>query len=285
MSILPFKARSLILAAAFAFPGIAQALPNDCAARGPADPDCGQHNMMLVGQRTVFASHLPMFNSKHRFQFIAEMDLARGSTNLNALYTDDRARNSRVRMYTLEPQQIFVLRRLFKAEDAGNPVAFRAKIFRGHLERGGTALAPLSNVDAHVRRVIYAREIGPAGPSVPAELTYILFGNSTEMFAAHQITRAPDFDQLLGVGVTGHTFTPEEMAKGVLVSIPGRPNSAARRLRAGETIAASARIGGAGAGVPVKLTVAAEPYFEQGELEGAFNPEPTPLEIEAGFGG
>ena len=240
--------------------------------------------MMLVGQHTVFASHLPMFNSKHRFQFIAEMDLARGPNGLNALYTDDRTHNPRVQMYTLEPQQIFVLRRLFKAEDAATPVAFRATVFRGHLERGGVALAPLSNVDAHVRRVVYAREIGPAGPPVPTELTYSLFGKGDEMFLAHQITRAPDFDQLLGISVTGHTFTPEELAKGVLVSIPSRANSAARRLRAGETVAAGARIGAAGSALPIKLAVANEPYFEQGELGATFNPDPTPLEIEAGFG-
>ena len=30
-------------------------------------PDCGVHNMMVIGEKTIFLSHLPMFQSEHRF--------------------------------------------------------------------------------------------------------------------------------------------------------------------------------------------------------------------------
>ena len=92
-----------------------------CPARGKHDPDCGQHNMMLVGGQHVFASHLPMFDSVHRFQVILAVDFAQGGADRMPAYTKDRAEHPGVGMYTLQPHTIFPVAQLFDAND--RPVA------------------------------------------------------------------------------------------------------------------------------------------------------------------
>jgi hypothetical protein len=237
---------------------------------------------MLVGTKTIFASHLPMFHNEHRYQLIMAVDLKSEQADSNALYIADRLSHPGAGMYTLEPKENFVLKRFFTGKD--RRAGFPGTVYRGHVERGGQAIAGLARADVKAGRIVYAREIGGAkAPSRPVNLTYILFGDGAELFLAHQIVKAPDFDQLLSVKLAGHAFTAGELARGVIISIARRPNRAANRLTKGETIAASARIASAPA-LPVTLTVAAEPYFEQGELAATPTFAPTPLEIAAGFG-
>src|SRR5215510_7157807 len=74
------------------------------------------HNMMLVGTKSAFLSHLPMFNkvvgptfdSPHRFQVILEATFTDGDRNLTEVYFKDRMKNPAVKMYTLSPAK-FVL--------------------------------------------------------------------------------------------------------------------------------------------------------------------------------
>ncbi len=263
---------------------VARAASAGCPDGGPMDPDCGQHNMMIVGDQTIFLSHLPMFHSEHRFQVIVEVAFDKDGISLDSVYADDRQKHPDVRMYTLEPQELFVLSQLFRGDPETLRRAFPGTVFRGHLERGGTPLEQLTDVEVGVKRVVYATEIGPqAGPTRPDELDYILFGSDAELFLAHRITQPPDFDQLLGVTVSGHQFTEEELARGVAVRILDRPNSPAQRLRTGETTNAQGHVTGAHMFLPLEVNVSAEYYFEEGELKDDPKFRPTPLEIEAGF--
>ena len=280
-------AAGLVLTPAIAPTGEAAAA--ECRARGPTHADCGVHNMMVVGEQAIFLSHLPMFNSEHRFQAIFEAALDRGGANLDALYADDRRRHPAVKMYTLNPSEPFVLARLFGGEPEAPMRSFPGTLFRGHLERGGEPLQELAEVQVTVRRVVYAQEIGPpAGPARSDTLDYLLFGRGSELFLAHRIAQPPDFDQLLGVDVSGHSFSEEELARGVSVTVLDRPNSPSSRLRAGERVPAQGHVTGADLLLPLEVEVAAEYYFEEGELRAdpdpGFDPfEPTALETEAGF--
>jgi hypothetical protein len=119
-----------------------------------------------------------------------------------------------------------------------------------------------------VKCVVYAEEIGPpAGPARSKDLDYILFGNGSELFLAHRITQPPDFDQLLGVTVSGDLFTEGELARGVSVRIPDRSNSPAERLRADERISGQGHITGTHRSLALQLEVNTDYYFEEGELE------------------
>lgn len=259
---------------------------DECHARTPRDkrhPDCGVHNMMVVGQEAIYLSHLPMFDSEHRFQVILEATVTKGRQSVGKVYVDDRRANPGVRMYMVKPSDVFVLSRLFGTDPAPRR-SFRGTFFRGHQERGGVPLDRLTGVEVTVKRVIYAQEIGATAGAVKSDtLDYILFGTSTERFLAHRIAQPPDFDQIIGVKVSGRAFTSEELARGVSIKIPDRANTPDGRLRAKDKVAAQGQVAGADTAVPLTVEVVAEFYFEESELAVDPTFDQTPLEKAAGF--
>jgi hypothetical protein len=238
--------------------------------------------MMLVGTKTPYLSHLPMFHEEHRFQVILEARFDDGGDQVDRIYFDDRADNSDVRMYTVAPADLFKLSRLFNPGEAPERTGFAATVFRGHLERGGKRINGLRGIDVTVTRVVYARALEPDAERSDA-LRYILFGNDDELFLAHQITQAPDFDQIISVDVNGHSFAEDDLIAGVIVTIPDRDNTGEDRLRAGETATAIAVVGDSDEAIEVTVEVAAEPYFEDSELQVSPDMGTSELEQEAGF--
>lgn len=262
----------------------ARADPNTpCSQPRDPHPDCGQHNMFVVGEKAVFLSHLPMFHSEHRFQVILEATFRKDGQSLASIYQTDRQSHPGTKMYTLSPGEIFILSTLF-SPNALQPLrkAFLGTVYQGHLERGGAQIEGLTGVDINVERVVYARELHPA-VSKSATLGYLLFGKEPEFFVAHQITQAPDFDQIVAVKIDGHHFTNEELERGVRVLIPDRENSASHRLKEKETVAAQGHITGAHQFLSLQIHVGVEYYFEEGELLSSPTFAQTPLEKEAGF--
>jgi hypothetical protein len=106
-----------------------------------ASKDCPNvHNMLVVGDQTVFLSHLPMFGglnngatsytTPHRFQVILEATFTDQSNNVQDIYTRDRQAHSSTKMYTLSPECL-VLSDLFRF-GLQNPQrsSFNATVFR-----------------------------------------------------------------------------------------------------------------------------------------------------------
>jgi hypothetical protein len=142
--------------------------------------------------------------------------------------------------------------------------SFRGTIFRGHFERGGTAI--LRDVEVEVRRVVYFQEFDPDAEALRA-LEYLLFGGEGARFVAHVITRPPDFDQVLSVEVEGAAFEAEALRDGIRLVFSGRENTIAARLEAGERLEAVAHLAGDGdETVDVAVEAKTEFYFEAGEL-------------------
>jgi len=266
------------------------------AAGLPKEDRPNTHNMMIVGEKTLYLSHLPMFvregapptfDSPHRFQVILEATFSDGTRDLTRDYFSDRAKNPSVKMYTLNPA-LFVLSRL-------NPSGVALKkfrgntVFRGHLERDGEPFIgftgdrpPAGGVfDVNVKRVVHFHQFDPKA-SKPERLEYLLFGKGDELFLSHFITKPNDFDQIISVKIADPPFTAEQLAQGVHVTFT-RPNTAAARLKEKETLTEQLpAIGGA----PRTLAVEAirELYFEEGELAVPPDPDPTAEEKKAGFG-
>ena len=254
----------------------------DCSKPNPKDNnrDCGTHNMMIVGQEAIFLSHLPMFASEHRFQVIVEATLKKEGNSVDDAYFNDRKQHQKEKMYTLNPSDVFVLSRIFGGAEARS--GFGAGVFRGHLERGGELIPGLDKVQAEVKRVVYAAEL-PTKAGPPKNLTYILFGKGEDLYLAHQIVRAPDFDQIIAVRVSGQQFAPDDLMRGIIVTIPNRPNSATKKLKPAESVEARAQVSGANQSAPLRLTAGTEFYFEESELKVPPNFGQTALEKAAGF--
>ena len=249
---------------------------------GPAK---ATHNMCLVGENCIFLSHLPMFMAPHDAQVILEATLVSNGKTVDAAYVADRANHRNLRFYTVRPDEEFVLQELFQPAPGHAPrTGFPATVFRGHLEKGGTPIDALQNIEVQIRRVVHAHRFD--GDRLPT-LTYLLFGAGTELFLAHLISQAPDFDQILSVSATGSLPSAEELQRGVTIDVPGHINDPAHRLQTGDTSPVRGHVTGAHQFLDLTIAVQAELYFEEGELAStkmsAAMFETTTEEKKAGF--
>lgn len=253
---------------------------NDLLVNFPVPDDPATHNMLLVGERTAYLSHLPMFvglndektdfTTPHRYQVILEAAFTDGNRNLTDVYTADRKKNPAVKIYTFNPD-FFVLPDLDPSGSSPLRKLRGNALIRGHLERGGTAFVgafeppPAGGAfDVNVVNVVHFHKFVP-GAAKPTEIQYILFGKGPETFLAHFITAPPDFDQMISVRVTGQQFTNAELSRGITVTFPGRANTARGRLK--EKVRASGTFLSGGTNPkPLQVDVLREFYFEAGEL-------------------
>jgi hypothetical protein len=192
-------------------------------------PDFGRHNMFAFGRETVFLSHLPMFMAPHDAQLILEVALEDAAGSLLEAWSRERESNPDERVYTIMPEK-FALSTLYTPDPPARG-SFRARFFRGHLERGGEVIPELSNIEVRVTDVVYAKRFDQGGK--PDDLTYLLFGRGGELFLAHVISQPPDFDQILAVELVGSPPDEEEVKAGIRVVLLGRANTAKERLRDG----------------------------------------------------
>ena len=254
------------------------------ASSSPEEDTPNTHNMLVVGEQTVFLSHLPMFvhmeemedpkthktmkvpMRAHRYQAIFEVTFTRPSRlivppDLQRDYAEDRRRHKKTRIYTLNPTEEFVLSTL--APPNPSRTSFPATIFRGHLEKGGVSI--FEDALVGIRRVVHFREFDTTAPR-PSRLQYILFGKGQELFMAHFISSPPDFDHVLSVRLPGAQFSDEDLAKGLRVVFPDRANSIPARIREGQQLAAEITLPGATTPKKTQLAAISEFYFEEGEL-------------------
>lgn len=215
-------------------------------------PACGHdlpavHGMLLVGRKTLYLSHLPMFHAPHDYQVILEVHLRGTSGDPAAAYNHDRDTTG-APLYTLVPEP-FVL-----PDVVAHHRSFGATIFRGHFERGGVPI--LEHVTVDIQRVVLFRHFEP-GAVKPTHASYLLFGKGDETFLAHWIVAAPDFDQMLAVKPQT-PIADAVQAAGLPVTLADRTDDQAATV--GETLSAGAADG------PHALVVATELYHETGDL-------------------
>lgn len=104
-----------------------------------AEDEPGVHGMLVVGEHSVYLSHLPMFGPPHDYQVILEVVFTTSGGDPQADYFKDRKQTGSM-LYTLEPER-FVLPRL----TANSPLrSFKASVSR--------ALRAVSNQDGQGRR-------------------------------------------------------------------------------------------------------------------------------------
>ena len=152
------------------------------------------HGMLVVGKTHIYLSHLPMFHSPHDYQIILEAALGE---RIHETYLRDQKNNPEVTVYTLVPEP-FILPNMVH-----DPKPFSASLYRGHFERGGTAIA--TNFNVNIRRLIYFKKF-ESNTTKPENLSYILFGTTEELFLAHVVSSKPDFDHVLRVELDNHSF-------------------------------------------------------------------------------
>jgi hypothetical protein len=220
--------------------------------------------MLVVGEETVYLSHLPMFMPPHHFQVLLEVILKSEAGDARQIYADDR-RRTETDIYTLNPEA-FRISDLVAASGRPKLTSFTGTLFRGHFERGGTEL--LDPVTVEVQNVVHFRQFDHHA-SRPAALTYLAFGKGSELFLSHLITAPPDFDHLIAVeqvrSVSGAALTDDILRKGPRLAIAGRVDRPEDRLQESDQVAASFLDDGSD-GVALRFVMGREFYVEEEEL-------------------
>lgn len=226
--------------------------------------------LVLGGQRTddglrspVYVSHLPMFMAPHDFQVIMRV-----TGKAARIYGDAVARFGTSEIYTFNPEPFSITE--FEPSPGGSfRTSFTGTLFRGHFERGGTAIA--RGVSLEVKQVVHFRRFRPdAGDTGRGELRYLCFGERNAAFLAHLIAMPPDFDQLLAVELSSLSgVSDEDLRAGVIVTAPDRPDDVKAKLQEDEVFSGEVQSEETQSPGSIELTVAREYYLETGDLAAA----------------
>ena len=144
------------------------------------------HGMLVFGTSKIYLSHLPMYHRPHDRQVIFEVELDGPGA---AAYLTSKQTSAET-VYTIEPES-FVL-----GDMIDDPTSFKADLYRGHFERGGTKIA--DGVTVKITKVVAAWRL-TATATRPANGSFFMIGNADEQFMLHTITAKPNFDQVMAV--------------------------------------------------------------------------------------
>jgi len=225
------------------------------------------HGMALIGEKSLYLSHLPLFSSTehkspHNYQVLLKAVFA-DAKNQTA-YIADR-KKSKAKLYTVEPET-FVLTDLVTTDSERTRVSsFKATIYRDHFERGGTPI--IKDATLNIKNVIHFRPFDLSDER-PAKMEYILFGKSDETYLAHRVVKPPDFDQLLSVKVTGVLLTDLILQKGLRVNVPTLTDTIDSHLKEKQSIVCDINFSNDDKPkkAQARVTVLTDFYFETGDL-------------------
>jgi hypothetical protein len=231
---------------------------------GDASDAPATHGMAILGNHTIYLSHLGMYHSPHDRQAILEASFG----SFDSTYRNDRQAHPDTRLYTFRPQK-FVLTQLFSGPNGEPPhlTSFTGSIFRNHFERPPAhpeePVEIATDVVVQVIDVVHQHKLDPEAP--PRDnLTCILFGRGNERFLAHNIGRRPSYDQLLLVDVQGRSLSDDQLRHGVEVTVPSRRDEANSRIQEQEIVGAVAGLNGEE--VAVEIDTQVELYFETNDF-------------------
>jgi hypothetical protein len=162
------------------------------------------HGMLLFGTENLYASHLPMFHSPHNYQVILVLAIPDSAWQVYLQNKKDFTET----VYTLEPEK-FVL-----PEQIQSFAPFKAHIYRGHFERGGTQI--IENVWVKIKSILYFRKFDPLEKS-PENYQFFIVGEEKELFAVHYISERPDFDQIFSIQFA-HSKIIKSLKKGIFLT-------------------------------------------------------------------
>jgi hypothetical protein len=222
------------------------------------------HGMRIVGEKSIYLSHMPLFNSQcHSYQAILEV-VFKGDGNPQAKYLLDQAKSPIQNEYTIEPIEHFLLPKI----GSGEVKSFKANIHRGQYERNTEPQLIASNITVAIKNVVYFQQLAVTADSHDSNfMQYLLFGDLNEKYLSHLITKPPDFDQILSSKVSLNSSDNISTLRAVKLVISGRKIMKSSKLKQAlkphdEVISLIN-----GKGKPVKIKVGEEYFLETDDLK------------------
>ena len=228
----------------------------DQASNPNARVPAGFHEFELFGSNSTYLSHYPMFGSIHAYQVLLKATLtstrggdfkrayiARKQKSPDAGYSVSSADAHGVNQYWVMPDKI----------KEGKTFTAVVRWWKDDVNS-----SILAHVTVRIDKVIHFRLFQP-NDSRPAVLQYLLFGNRSEAFLAHWISRYPDFDQVVQVHLDKASARPND-GKATVVTFAGRKNKETRRVSPPEVVVG--RVKGAAVRIQVENEIHLEPELE-----------------------
>jgi hypothetical protein len=187
----------------------------------PQADEPGNHGMFVVGEKTLFLIHMPMFtNEKHMYQVVLRAHM---SDEAMALYRKLRAANPS-KPYNL----INVDADKFTLPDlkAGKVRSFQATMFDGYSNDDGGTPGPVlaDNIPVSIDDVVVFQHFN-FGVDRPANLIYTVFGQGDETHMSHIISRDPDFQHIVTLSAPPPGFSAPQIESGVELNFTTLPSS------------------------------------------------------------
>jgi len=218
------------------------------------------HAMVLFGDKTLYLSHMPLFSPPHNDQVILQVSLTKDGENPEERYREDRE-SSGTPFYSVKPPAMH----LHVLEEGAS---FVGDVHRNSYEDDGELVD--SGVTVTVQNVVYTHKLDPKTNNPSGDRNYLCFGQPSEFFAAHQITSAPSFDQIMSVTILDDGAARQPMPQASLMTVPGT-DDAASRLQAGAAAEAQFVIDPGTRGehkAGSNITVGEEIFFDDRFLDG-----------------
>lgn len=156
------------------------------------EPSAVVHSMVLFGDEALYLAHMASFDPDHANQLIVQVALSSADGKPEDTYREDR-RSTGANLYSVKPEAMHL-----SVLKPGT--SFECELHRGNYEEEEDLLVP--DVTVTVKEVVVFRPLDPASDVDPnAGRRYLCFGRPGELFAAHEVNRAPSFDQIIPITV------------------------------------------------------------------------------------
>jgi hypothetical protein len=173
------------------------------------DHSTGVHGMVLMQvEQRIFASHMPLHNSKHAFQVVMELQL---ENQKHATLKSLKALLAKHALVTLMPE-VFSLSKL----QNGQLKSFKGTVFANHFERKGEVA--MENVTFTVKQLLLNQPL----TAIEGGDFYVLKIAEQYSLLVHRIAKPPCYDQILlashpkGYSVVIDNMPPMAMSPGVI---------------------------------------------------------------------
>jgi len=199
--------------------------PSNSGSTGSQTADCdhhdspSEHSMVVLGRdpRSIFLHHISLFNdNNHVYHVTLEAKLEDPAAQKAYKEYRDKQGDSLV---ILDPE-LFVLTEI----KSGKRTSFLANF--QHL-KWESEIDGLQKVKVDIVRIIQFRRYD-VNENYPNRLTYQIFGNGTEAFLAHQVTGAPNFQQVIKLKELPAFITPSLLSSNPLLTLSNKQLAASR---------------------------------------------------------
>ena len=198
------------------------------AATPSVAPPAAVHGMVLFGNDTIYASHIPMYHVPHDWQVLFEVTLSHPMVDAKALYQKQLVRGVQP-LITIEPRP-FVLPQLIN----GDIHSFVASLYRGNFEDHGEVL--LQGMTVTVKAVLFKQHLSLDLTALPQPTYFLIPTSMTTAVLVHRISAPDNFDQILQVKTGAAPLPTTPIGRLITVIFPGVADASAARLRAGDAL-------------------------------------------------